>query len=458
MGQTNARPRRRTTRQPLDRLSAEDVEILKREAGPIRGHTCKVVVLEPPRKGGLPTVEQLRASIAARLDAAPRMRQRLAYTPLHVAAPAWLDDSEFDLARHVIAVPTEGPVGRAGLEAVAAGLMTERLDPAHPLWQLNVVDRLDDGSMALILRIHHCMADGATCMRLGGAVLWSDSADAAPLPAPEWMACQGPSSVWLLVRGLADRARPRHHPHRPAPSLRALRASAAVIRRELRPEAAVTALAKRAGSARRVAFAAAPLADAKRAGKSVDAAITLNDVVLALVAGGMRAWLLHRHSPTDGIRAKVPVNLHRADEADGVANRDSCFFVDLPVAEPDPVKRLQAINRETRERKLNHDAETLYRLGAHPFVARWEMNPRVFTFNISNVRGPAHDVYVLGSRVREMYSLAEIAPRHALRLAVVSAAGSLFFGLCADSDDVPDLHVFADGIERSAQELLAAVG
>lgn len=449
---------RDTARLPLDRLSAEDVEILKREVGPIRGHTCKVMVLEQPRNGALPTVEQLRATIAARLDAAARMRQRLAYTPLHVAGPVWLDDSEFDLARHVLAIPTGGPIARDGLETVVADLMGERLDPAHPLWQLNVIDRLDDGSMALVWRIHHCMADGATCMRLGGAVLWSDSSDAAPPAAPEWKPGRAPGSMSLLVRGLADRARPSHHHHRSAPSLRALRASAAVVRRELGPEAAVTALAGRAGSARQVAFAAVPLAESKRAGKAVDPAITLNDVVLALVTGGMRAWLLHRHGPTDGIRAKVPVNLHHADEGDGVANRDSCFFVDLPVAEPDPVKRLQAINRETCERKLNHDAEILYRIGAHPFVARWAMSPRVFTFNISNVRGPANDVYVLGCRIREMYALAEIAPRHALRLAVVSAAGSLFFGLCADRDSVQDVHVFADGIERSAHDLLAAAG
>jgi hypothetical protein len=91
-------------------------------------------------------------------------------------------------------------------------------------------------------------------------------------------------------------------------------------------------------------------------------------------------------------------------------------------------------------------------------AAHWAMSPHVFTFNVSNVRGPAESVYVLGSRIREMYSLAEIAPRHALRLAVISAAGSLFFGFCADRDAVPDLEVLAEGIERSADELLVAAG
>jgi hypothetical protein len=197
------------------------------------------------------------------------------------------------------------------------------------------------------------------------------------------------------------------------------------------------------------------VAECKRAAKAIDEAITINDVVLSLVAGGVRAWLSHRHETTGGIRAKVPVSLHRPDEGDGVANRDSYFFVDLPVAEPDPVKRLEAINRETHERKLDHDAETLYRLGGHPLVAHWAMRPHVFTFNVSNVRGPARDIYLLGARVREMYSLAEIAPRHALRVAVMSVAGTLFFGLCADRDVVHDLDVIADGIRRSLDELLA---
>jgi diacylglycerol O-acyltransferase len=445
-------------RDPLDRLSAQDVRILKSEAGQIRGHTCKVMLLEEPRERALPTLEGIRASIAARLDAAPRLRQRLAYTPLHVANPVWVDDAEFDIDRHVTAVPTAGTVSRDRLKDVVGELMTQRLDYHHPLWQLNVIERLEDGSMALIWRIHHCMADGTTCVRLGSEVLWSDSPESSPLETLQWWPQPAPSSMSLFVSGLADRAQQRPHHRASVHELRSLRDSTTIARRELARTAEITELAERPGQARQVAFATAPVADCRRAAKKIDEAITVNDVVLSLVAGGVREWLRHRHDPVEGIRAKVPVSLHRPDEGDGVANRDSYFFVDLPVAEPDPAKRLGAINRETHQRKLDHDAETLYRLGAHPFFAHWAMSPRVFTFNVSNVRGPAGDVYVLGARVREMYSLAEIAPRHALRVAVLSAAGTLFFGLCADRDGVRDLDVFAEGIERSVDELLAAAG
>jgi hypothetical protein len=208
---------------------------------------------------------------------------------------------------------------------------------------------------------------------------------------------------------------------------------------------------------RAVAFASMPLAPARAAGKAIDSAITLNDVVLAVIAGGIRAWLGRGFGPVGGIRVKIPVSLHEPDEAPNVGNRDSYFFVDLPVAEADVARRALTINRETARRKLDHDADMLYRLGTHPFVERWAMSPRVFTFNVSNVRGPATDIYVLGARVRELHSLAEVAQHHALRIAVISLYGHLFIGLCADPEAVPEMDMLRDGIEQAVDELLMLV-
>jgi diacylglycerol O-acyltransferase len=442
----------------LDRLGPEDVQILKLEAGAVCGHTCKVLVLERSGDGALPSLEALRAGIQARLGGAPRLRRHLVETPLRVARPVWLDDPQFDIARHVTRVDTSGPVSRFELERIVGELMTQRLDRAHPLWHIDVVEELDDGSMALVWRMHHCLADGAMSMRIGSSVLWSDDPDPSPPSPAPWVPAGQPRPLRLLAAGLADgvngrvaRAARGRAPSGSNPSSR--HGSGLLLRRELGRSAAVTELGHRVGRGRRVALAETSLEACKRAGKAIDAAVTLNDVVLAIVAGGARRWLAHVHGPLDGIRVKVPVSLHRGDERLG--NHDSYFFVELPVAEPDPAKRVVAINRETTERKLDHDAETLYRLGRHPIVARWAMSPHVFTFNVSNVRGPARDIYVLGARVRGMYSLAEIAQHHALRVSVISAAGSLFFGLCADADAVTDLHVLADGIRASVDELLA---
>src|SRR3954454_9329419 len=183
----------------LDRLSAEDVRILDLEAGNIRGHTCKVIVLSPGEERPLPTVDHLRAHVAACLDVAPRLRRRLVRSPLTAGASLWIDDEAFDIARHVRAVEDTGPVSPERLREIVARLMAERLDRAHPLWWIDVVDALTDGSMALIWRIHHCLADGTTATRLAGQLLWANTPDAGPVPASAWLPAPAPGGVSLLA-------------------------------------------------------------------------------------------------------------------------------------------------------------------------------------------------------------------------------------------------------------------
>jgi WS/DGAT/MGAT family acyltransferase len=451
----------------VDRLSDQDTQILGLETRNVRGHTCKLVILEP-RAGERPLrVDELREQVACRLDRAPRLRRRLAETPLGIANPVWIDDAEFDIANHVRPVPTKGPVDRARLREIVGGLMSKRLDRDRPLWALDVVEELEDGGTALIWRIHHCMADGVTAVKLGSDLLW-DTDPGAPLTAPAaWR--PGPGYGWskLLALGAGDRVRRlgtrAASAARTVGSLRlwrertrALRRERPVIRRELSRDAGLSPLDRPIGESRNVAFASASLDDLKLAGKAHGENITLNDVVLAVVAGGIREWLDRRHASEQGIRAKVPVSLHHHDpQGDAVGNRDSYFFVDLPLAEPDPVRRLLAINSETADRKRHHDAEALYHLGLHRSVARWAMSPHVFTFNVSNVPGPREPVFVRGARVRELYSLAEVAQHHALRVAVISASGTVFFALCADRDAVDDLDTLAEGLDSSIEELLA---
>ena len=427
----------------LDRLSAQDVQILRLERGPIRGHICKIVLLEAPA----PSVDELRAHIGARLDAAPRLRRRLVKTPLNLARPIWADDPDFDIARHVV---DAGTAPREQLNEFVAYLMAERLDRDHPLWRMDVLNMEEDGT-ALIWRIHHCMCDGATSVKLGEALLWSDDESDHERPPCDWRAGEQPSAARLMTSAVASRLQRKPGGEGDTSA----RVSRAAVKRELRRTAIRSSLDASIGSARSVAFASAPLEATKEAGKAIDPKVTLNDMVLAITAGGIRKWLERTHGPTEGIRVKVPVSLHHAGEKEGTGNRDSYFFVDLPVDEPDPIARLRKINAETADRKLDHDAEALYRLGLHRTVAHYAMSPRVFTFNVSNVPGPRADVYVKGSRVRALYSIAEVAQHHALRVSVISAAGNLFFGLCADRDAVTELDVLADGLDHARDELLA---
>ena len=130
-------------------------------------------------------------------------------TPLRVSDPVWLDDPSFDIERHVTAVDDVAIEGRAELEQVVGRLMCERLDRGRPLWHLAVVPRLGDEHMALIWRLHHCLADGTTCMRIGASLLWDTSPDLAD-PAPNgWAPAPAPGALDLLARGLADQARRR---------------------------------------------------------------------------------------------------------------------------------------------------------------------------------------------------------------------------------------------------------
>jgi uncharacterized protein DUF1298 len=191
------------------------------------------------------------------------------------------------------------------------------------------------------------------------------------------------------------------------------------------------------------------------------AGATLNDAVLAVVAGALRRWLEHRHGPVHGLTVKVPVTLHH--DGDEVGNRDSYFRVDLPVGEPDPVARLLAVRRETARRKARHDAQELDELmdrlaRLSPRLAGWsqrlQRSGRSFALNVSNVRGPDRAVTVLDAPVGAVQPLVEVAQHHALRVGVLSVADRLGFGLVADPSVVGDVDVLAAAVEQATAELL----
>jgi hypothetical protein len=419
----------------LEPLDAEDARILALESGTVRGHTCKVIVV-----GGEHGAEEVRAAMSQRLGAFPRLRQRLA--PATVA-PAWIDDPGFAIEEHVVA---RGPADDAGLRRVAGDAMTRQLDRDRPLWAIDVVSPLAGGRTALVWRIHHAIADGMTAMKMARGLLFEPDGEPPGERAP------------------ATRADPPAHE-----ATRAMRAATrmpASLWRQLGPRGLPTPLDRAAGPRREVAFVDADLERLRAIGHAAAVRATVNDVVLAAVAGGLRGWLEMRGAPEEGLRAKVPVSLHSLDGAD-CANRDSFMVVDLPLAVADPLERLCAVARATRACKARRDAETLdafFRDLSHLSRAlgrraqRWAMNPRVFAVNVSNVPGPRGPQRVLGSPLLELHSLAEIANRHALRVSVVSAAGRISFGLCADPDAVGDLDVLTGSIEREIHALGAAVG
>lgn len=411
-----------------DRLTLEDVRILGLETATVAGHTLKVTVLDdaaPPL--GL---DELRAQVSVRLAGLPRLAARL--EPLADGGLAWAPDPSFALERHVRARD-----GASELTSAVARLMEERLDREHPLWTLDLLD-----GRAIALKVHHAMADGIAARHIATALLWDVTAgEGGRAPAP-------PEP--RVRHGLAD-----------VPRL------SAVIERELAPSVERSALARRVHTDRAVAFADASLQRLRGLREVHGLHVTVNDVVLAAVAGGLRRWLLEREEPLRRMRVKVPVSLHRPDEAAGtLGNDDSFFFVDLPLAQPDPVTRLATICLDCTQRKHHADALELGTLlhsaaALSPTVGRgvvrWSMSPHVFTLNVSNVPGPRGALTVAGRPVRAVYALAEVADWHALRVAVFSAAGQVTFGLCADGDEVPGLQTIARGIEEELELLAAAL-
>jgi WS/DGAT/MGAT family acyltransferase len=411
-----------------DALTAEDVRILELETARIAGHTLKVMVLHP---GSEIAVDELREWVGARVHRLPRLTQRLELAP-DAGPPSWVLDRDFDLTRHV-----RKAEGATDLAAAVAPIMQRRLDRSAPLWSVELTDAGEGGSV-IVLKVHHAMADGMGARRIASVLLWDEE---NPRPPPSSDPAPAP----------VDRSVPLHRRRTD------LRHVARALERELAPAASHSSLAQRVGPGRVVGFASVPLAALQSLKHGFATRVTVNDLVLAATAGGLRRWLAHGHAPPRAMRVKVPVSLHgTAQPSDALGNADSFFFVDLPVTEPDPRQRLLAIARECATRKRAKDAQRLDTF-LHEIAARspsagraavhWTMSPHVFTLNVSNVPGPQHPLRLCGRPLRSVYALAEVADWHALRIAVFSACGTLTFGLCGDAQHVRELDALAHEIE-----------
>jgi diacylglycerol O-acyltransferase len=457
----------------VERLSPDDTRILRLESDVIAGHTLKVVIVEQPKDGDQLSLDLIRRRVQSRLASHRRARQRLAPTPLNLATPAWVDDTSFDIRRHV-RVASEPVSDRAELIAFAGKVMAERLDHSRPLWCIDVAGPLDDGRMALVIRIHHCMADGVTALRMLAQILWDEDEDAEPGSADGWTARPEPGAARLLAAGAGSRmrdlggaiasgARAAASPRRWRDTGRDLAALPGTFRRELWPLGAETAFDRRIGGDRELAFTACSLADLKRIEHAAGSGVTVNDVILALVAGAIRRWLSTHDEPMETMRVQIPVSMHhRDDDGDVLGNRDSFLFCELPISEPDARTRLIAINAETQNRKEHHDPDELYSFfhslshirPLYKVASGFASGPREFALSVSNVPGPREPVSLLGGHVAELYSVAEPADRHALRASAISLAGTMALGFCTDPGAVPGVTDLAQGLDESMAELL----
>jgi diacylglycerol O-acyltransferase len=441
-----------------ERLSQDDAQILRLESPVIKGHTGKVLIVAPGSDSGALSIQDLRAQVGERMAAFPRLSQRVEEPRLGLGRPAWVEAPEVDLAWHVAEPEHADPLSDEELRRAVGDLLSERLDHTRPLWRLDALP-LTGERVALVGRIHHAMADGVSAIHLLAGLLWD--ADA-----------QAPTSAGSHRSEPKSGTVPPAHTARPAPpaavegrEARILVQLPAALWRELRP-GRDTKLDQHIGPAREVAWTSFPLERLKRIEHGAGDGITVNDVVLAVVAGGLRRWLPQAGGIADDLRVQCPVCLHaREEDAGQLGNRDSFMNLDLPISEADPAARLRLINTETSERKLDHDADTLYAffhaLGRfrplYRGVTRLTSGPREFALSISNVPGPRQRPLILGHAIEQFSSFAEPADRHALRVSVISIGSELAFGLCSDPEAISGLDGLRGALADSIGELEVAV-
>ncbi len=417
------------------------------------------------RAGGV-DVRRLRQYIGARLGAIPRYRQRLHPSPPD-GQPVWVDDAHFDLAAHVRHVRLGRPGDARALRRLVGRMFSEPLDRGRPLWEMWVVDGLPDGRFAVVNKMHHCMVDGVAGADLLSILLTPTPIDTIP-HAPRWVPRPVPTPLALLRdrvarRGKTARAAAREfwqvlrHPGQGAAWTRYAGALWQTLGLGLRP-APESPFNRRIGPHRRFAWLSVDLREVKQIKNQLGG--TVNDVVLATVAGGLHRFLKQRDSdgtPPD-LRALVPVSTRTSGEPCAMGNHVAAWLMPLPVAEPEPLQRLARVRTLTTALKGANDmlgAELLSAAGSTLLGLGVRLVERMRPFNlvVTNVPGPPLPLYLLGARLQRVYPLVPLFPNQGLGVAVFSYADTLSWGLNADCHVVPDLDALACAVGAAFNEL-----
>lgn len=453
-------------------LSPADRSSLAAELGPVSMAVGGLLLFE---HGPGMRYENVVARVEDRLHLIPRYRQRLQGTAAGFANPVWIDDHGFDIGWHVRRAVLPAPGGDAELAEFVGGEMSRRLDRTRPLWELTVIEGIDGGRAALLAKMHHALVDGVAAVDIG-TVLLDPTTEPLDIPAPEepWepqtydrrrhLARLAATPIVRAQKLLLDSATRAlsPDPRRAAGDLKSA-TELLVELAKLRPSAPMTPLNEGLGPNRRFAFASASLAGLKRAGKAQGG--TVNDALLAAVAGMLRRYLEHAGLPTSRpLVALVPVSVRRPGEEGG--NAISTVLVDLPVDDPDPAQRIARIHDAMTEIKdsaaIRAGALLVGASGwAPPLVsstlARATGGLRAFNVVVSNVPGPQQPFWLNGCRMLAVHPAVPLNPAtQGLTVGIVSYDGSVCFGLLADGDLDPPLEVASEGLRAALTELSAS--
>ena len=416
--------------------------------------------------------------VASRLHRIPRYRQRLAWTPIE-RHPIWVDDPRFQLRYHLRHTRLPRPGDERLLKRAAGRILSQHLDRHRPLWELWVVEGLEGDRFALVTKVHHCMIDGVSGADLLAALL-TDVPVEKPEPAPVWLPQPAPDGV-RLARDAALRAIATPFTLAGA-ALQAVRRPRALAERAQEQIGAVgrmltgglgpappTPFNQPIGPYRRIDWLAMDLPRVRRTAKALGG--TVNDVVLATVAGGVRRFLARqRHEDVErlDLRVMAPVSTRAAAERGRLGNRVSAWIVRLPVDERDPRRTFERVRETTAALKHSHAeraAETLAEVSEWTGPLLLELGARLvevgaspFQMVVTNVPGPRQTLHLLEAPMTAAHPMVPLLGTLGLGIALFSYRDTLSWGFTADWDLVPDLHDFALAIERSFARLCGAAG
>jgi diacylglycerol O-acyltransferase len=426
-------------------------------------HIGGVTIVEGPP----PAMEDFLEQIRRRLHLVPRYRQKLAHTALDSGRPVWIDDPSFNLDYHIRHTALPAPGRWEQLQDLTARIFSQQLDRSKPLWEMWLIEGLEEDRFALITKTHHSLIDGIAGVDLA-TVLFDLSPDPPPVTnsGRPWQPHTEPRTVQLVAAGIAGALRAGvelaegaidalSHPERAIARAReAAEGVGEIIWAGLNP-APETPLNVPIGPHRRFVGITSELEDFKTVKNAFGG--TVNDVVLAIVAGAMRSFLISRGRRTDGVemRALVPVSVRTEGERLGVGNRLVVMRGPLPVYIADPLNRLRFVSQAMeglKESKQALGAEVI--AGAQNFApptilaqaSRLNFSTRLFNLIVTNVPGPQFPLYVLGREMLKAIPVAFLPENHALAIAIMSYNGQMNFGLLGDFDALPDIDSIGEDI------------
>ena len=471
----------------MDRLTSLDASFLYIETDEAPLNIGTVAIFDPPA-GGFDH-ERLVKLIRRRLAFVPRYRQRIKFVPLGIFRPVWVDDTQFDVSFHVRRSALPKPGTRQQLDELVARLMSRPLDRNRPLWEMYLIEGLAHGQFAIVTKSHEALVDGLAALDISQVIL-DPQPDTPAGPPDTWRPQTEPSSVELVSASVTEVLT------RPSAAIDVVLTSArdvvqgtqAVIENSVRAvqdtAGALLSLAQfgersplktKLGAQRRfhsLDIDLDRLRTIKSEAREVGIDATINDVILAVVTGAVRLWLVRNSSmpqPGDRFRALVPVSLETTGpDPEGLASSVNAYLIDLPISEFDPADRLEAIVAQMSVLDPSNEfmgagalieiagfgPATMHALGAR--VAS-TLARRSYDITVTNVPGPQHELFASGSKLVASYPSIPLVQGQALSVGVTSYHGSLHVGLMSDRDAVADLALMAQGFEESVIGLLAAL-